>query len=856
MSSFDVNFRARLARLERENATLLRELQDANDANGVARAIAAASRVEDIEAERETQRAQMAERMANNAKDYLRYTLQMAQSSTADTDEAVKLQEEQEHSETENGKLQVESQTDRDLPANASAPAEDMNNVHARCQRERAELIRQFEDLCNSTRQQHADEKAALEAANSAELEATNKTREAYIEMLEGKITDATERLEVLHKEVEQNAQAAELVEILRNRLHSRETELDRLLEEQVHKNDAETSKTSERQRKELQDAEVPLKDEIRGLKHELENYEEELDKVRSENIKLQADLEDWKQMEKYLSENNELLLADLQDERHQRNSVAIERDELAVRFAEADQARQKLEESEAELRVEFKASQDEWDAAAQEGAQHHIRAQEEVDGLISRVEEQAGEIATRIRQIETLEHGIRALKTQNEMLKSQGKMLETFKRSQSQPVEDPEQEPALEITLQPNNNRSVSMANQTSLADELGFYDRSDHSSSVLDYTTEHVELELSRVNHISIAPHKVAKPQLTVAVGDAIATTPRVRQDSPFDQSPVSSDSSPAPRHSVGSLLAIFEHTVAEVEPTRPTNPTLALFGTIVEDLSPIEPKSAPLAVSIITSVDSEPIEIVKVLPDRPDQPHAPSTSLRHRPLEPYPRSSRLLNSRDLGSLMTRWPTEDESASERAASPTTQPAHPASSSPTIIGFPHSPVATSPCVISSAHDCGSDSSPRISLLLLLLILGFFSTSLLPVSLVLFRVCSASLQLHSALYKPVPIASNKALYPRIHYMFHALLLPLAFFCWRFWSQVHAWEHVNGVGFDEGFGGAYKDLGPYGDGHFLLSKLPLNWVSGDSQLPAKVVEVITSTVSAFEGLIGLGPTPSF
>ncbi|KAJ4367898.1 hypothetical protein N0V86_009738 [Didymella sp. IMI 355093] len=940
-SSTDASMRIRSAKLERENATLQRELSNANDANGVARAIAAcqaACRDKVNEAQRETTRTQMAEKIARDIADELRNTLVMAEGSTADQEEVVKLKERQEQSPTENGKPQVESATDRGLPVNAPDNAGGINNIHAECQHDRVELIKDFQNLCLIVKRDHANQIAALQAAND-KLEAANKTNGSWIETLEDRLTDKTERLEQLQKEVQQSTQAVELAESLKGKLHSREAELEQLLEERAVENAAETSKINEQQQKQLQGVESPLKAEIQGLKYEIEGYENELDKVRSENITLQLALGHRKEVEKHLNENNERLLADLQDGRDQRRSLTIERDKFEVQLAETEGVLQETAQREVDLQRELELFRSEFESAAEGAVQQQLALREEVESLITQVGEHASGVAARDQRMETLQRENKALKSQYGVLKSQNEILEESKKaSLSQLAKNSAQELALGFTPRPNYNRSVSMASHISLAEELGFDDdRSDRSSSEDEYM-QHFELKLSQVKYISTAPRELVKPQLTVSVGDAVATTPRIRQDSPLEHSPMDT---------VQPSLDVFEHTVADFAPTWPVDPALTLSGTTVGSLSPFEPKPASLAVSNITSVDCAPIEaqatsteqflqvhveeasnfapvepasraapspqqltmhvfnhsVISVDPksgsvivtdlhtdrarsicdlskdmdrlgllrpenlshrqDIPTQPPAhlkydcfsssrmdsninrdDSTSSRrkHSSFKQYPRNIKLSDAHDLDLRTGVWPCRDllTTSNPRAT----------------INIEPVPDATISWGVPTVREKVSESFAHILVALPILLLGAISTSLLPDFLVLFEILLTSLLLRSALYKPLSVTSRNTLDPRAHYLLHALLMPLTFFCWRVWSQVHAWEHANGVGFGEGFGGAYDDSGPYGNGHYILSKLPLNLMSADSHLPSRAVEVITSTVSAFEGLIGLGPTLSF
>ncbi|XPS68833.1 hypothetical protein M3J09_001114 [Ascochyta lentis] len=115
---------------------------------------------------------------------------------------------------------------------------------------------------------------------------------------------------------------------------------------------------------------------------------------------------------------------------------------------------------------------------------------------------------------------------------------------------------------------------------------------------------------------------------------------------------------------------------------------------------------------------------------------------------------------------------------------------------------------------------------------------------------------------PIPhvqtvVAQNKGSNRFFHYVLHTIFVLLCLYCWRVKTQLHAWEHANGVGFGEGYGNVHDHYGsPYGNGHYLLGMLPHNIISADSLLPEKAVVIITSTMSALENWVGLGPTPMF
>lgn len=927
--SSDASMRAKLARLERENATLQRELRDANDANGVAR-VQAVAKNEVQEAQRETKRAQMAERIARKVLDDIHNTRKMAQDSTVRQEEMVKLEKEQEDFK-ENGKPQVETETAacQGLPAGTSGNTDDTTTIHDACECARRQERNTFAELYRRLSSEAVAKNEKLEAAND-KLEATNKKLHGHLQELESRFAEAEGQLEKVREEAKRNAQKVELAASLEDKLRIAEDERDELLEhieERVNAGLAEANEMSKRQQAQLQDNKTRLDQaitEIQGLNYEAEGYEKELDKVRSENIKLQRDLEHQKQVEKHLSENNERLLADLTDERYQRKALAVERDELEVQLAKTHQALQETEKSEAKFRRAFETSQVEFGFAAHDVIRQKKGLQEQVDDLTAQVDEHADHIATRDQRIETL-------KRENEVLKSELEDACVHKPS-PEDIDIP----------RPVNFRSISMASHKSLADELNLDD--DQSISDLsddeEPAIERVELELSTVHHISIASCEIAKPQLTVSVSDTVATTTLVRQDSPLGNSPVNSVSSIEPSHPAPPGLSMYEDTVADFAPSQPAKPPLASFEKTLERLSPITPSPALLSAHVgetlnitpvkpaptpapapqlltmhvfnhsVISVDAESGSVVVTDPhtdraevnifkksaelDHPgliaadenrshwqkvllppaldhlekDCPSAgrrdfgpmsriTASSLRRRsPIDPFTRSSKLSDANDLEKHTASWPVEDEMTSDLTTLPHTRIA--LTTSDTIITVDIVPISavTTTWVVSTAQKKGLNTSMHILMLFLMLVPGSRSASLLPVLSFIFGLLSTIQRLHSIPPKPVSIASTKGLHSDVHYFLHALVVLLAFFCWRFWNQFHAWEYANGVGFGEGYGNAYDDFGPYGNGHVLLSMLPLNWVSADSHLPARAVEVITSTVSAFEGLMGFGPTPAF
>ncbi|KAF3034367.1 hypothetical protein E8E11_003088 [Didymella keratinophila] len=878
-SSCNASSRAREASLEQKIASLERNLQEANDANGVARATAAANKAANDkvrDAERETQRAQMAERIALNALDDLRCQLKMAESANAELEEKVRLQQEQEHSTMENGKLQVEPETSQDSPANASAAAEDENHVHAECQRERAELVTRFQELCNATGQQLAAKIAAFDA----EL----KDSREELEELKAELKEQAEQKEKTQGEAQNINNKYRVLEVKYKELTD---DFDKEVEARLE----ETNKTN----KDLQDQLQKLKlanDRTQEFRHILEKYENELTEAKEETVKYKAEVEQQKKEENHLKEEHESILAKLHAEEKERETIAVERDELKNRLEKTEVTTQEIVQKRDDLQKECETFSRKYEPALRDTQEELAELQKDTERLIALNDGLRDDVVTRDQRINSLERDTEVLRSQIGELKSQNELLKRYKNvPRSQLVDIVVQEPALEFLSRPNNNRSVSMTSQTSLADELGLdSDHSDRSSVDEDLVPEQVDFDFSQVTYIiDDAPYQPDKPNLTVAVGDAVVTTPRIRQDSLQEHSPINLVSSVGSPHRLQPPLGMSECTVADLAPIQPVNQALILSLTTVEGVSPVQPRAASLAISNISSVDSGPIEttpvpqrltmhifkqsVVQIDPEsgrvrvtdshadrlkygrmgRRDidtllgqalsvhQHRAALTSQRRSPLELYPASS------------GQWPIGDESADQHETSVATQTTCSYDDSSTLVGDSSSSIAETPDLISIPHISGSDSSTQTFMFTFLLLLAIFSKSLLPVLGLILAILSTSLQLYSLISTPAFTVSKRRISPTIHYVLHAVM---AFLCWRYWSQVQAWEQVNGVGFGEGYGGAFDSFGPYGNGHRLLSILPYNWISADSPLSTKAVGVFTSTVSAFEGLIGLAPTPSF
>ncbi|KAF3007959.1 hypothetical protein E8E13_011343 [Curvularia kusanoi] len=104
--------------------------------------------------------------------------------------------------------------------------------------------------------------------------------------------------------------------------------------------------------------------------------------------------------------------------------------------------------------------------------------------------------------------------------------------------------------------------------------------------------------------------------------------------------------------------------------------------------------------------------------------------------------------------------------------------------------------------------------------------------------------------------SNGKVQGTLHILLTVIIVILLWYWQATANQLLAWENANGFGFgfSEGQGINYEFYGPYGNGHYLLGRLPNNLLSADSPLPIKAVKAIIGTVSSFENLIGYGSGP--
>ncbi|KAF2625764.1 hypothetical protein BU25DRAFT_110932 [Macroventuria anomochaeta] len=945
LRSSDASLRAELARLKQHVVVLQPKVQDLEDANGVAQTLAAAkNQVQD--SQRETKRAQIAERVAREALDAVRNTSNMSQASVSSQDKAEKLLSE---SKQEIGKLQVELETCKGLPDNASESLGDTSTNRGDSERVLQELKDEFEARFH----------AASEEANTV-----NEKLEKELQDVQDRLEEAKAGLQQLKEEA---GETEEELETVRNRnanldidlqnhkdlLNSLHNDFDNRL--QAATEDANT--TIAEQQAELQRVRDRLDDattELQQMKEEASEAKTDLKTARNDNAKLDKALAHQKDTVAHLSEINDHLLADLAAKEAERKALARDRDDFEVRLTKTLLALKEREEGEAEARNALESFVAETELVADGTSEQITRLQGDVDTYLEGSTEHARVVAVKDERIAKLER-------ENEILKNR---LE----------EGQAHNPVKENIPRPITYRNISIASHKSLAEELDLDD--DQSigglSDFEESATNSVCLELSAVRDIiSIAPHDMTAPKLTVSVSDAVSTTPR-RPASFMECSPVSSVSSIQPAQPTAPTLSVYNDTVADLAPSKPVATTLSLFEETVLCISPIEPATAPLAFSDINeALDYAPFEptispselpaptlslsdltVESVSPSQPSiapllisnvqtaldyAPAGPAISasttipepqklslhagetLNYAPVQPAtmallaaPETETLTSNIFKHAFVSLDPDPssgsvtdphahqacdksdrmDSKANRKGTKPEGKSAdfidslwwQYGSPCPSLNSSRHKNLGADPEIATSSlrrrspidafaklpEPSGTTNLDELSATWpledepigesakLQCAASTTTTSISP------ALESTTLKLTTS--KPttppftpttpgaVPVAQGKGLLTAsAHYLLHFLMV---LYCWHIWSQLHDWEHANGVGLGEGYGNVHNGYGPYGNGRVLLGMLPINLLSADSPLPAKAVEVITSTVSAFEGLIGLGPTPLF
>ena len=945
---------------------LQRKVQNLEDANGVAQALAdAKNQVQG--AQREMKRAQITERVARKALDAFHDTRNMPQDSVANQDEVEKVRQEEDERE-ELGELQVDLETCKGLPDKAPGSRGDTSTNRVDCERALQKLKDEYEER----------------------RRAESKKPNAAIKELEERLQDEQDRFEELNIGFQELKEEAGKTKDELERVRSRNAKLE---DELCDINDSfdnrievaeETANTTIAEKQtELQDFKARLAEtriELQQLEAEVSDAKADLASAHAENAELEKDLKDEKYLNTHLIDINDGLLADLATKEAEHKALAREHDDLKVHLTETLLALNESEKSEAEACNELAILQAGAELTAYSWSQQNVAFQVDVDTLSAQVDEHEHDMAVKDKRIEKLVRDVEASKSKLEEMQARN----TVDQSIDCPIAHREFSTANTLSMQ----AEFGTLSEVDFDDDRSIYDHSDGEDSA----TEPVNLELATVHEIiSIAPQDVAAPRLTVSVVEAIATTPR-RQDSFIECSPVSSVSSTEPAQPATLRLAICNNIIADFAPSEPEAPAMSLSGETVKCVSLNEPRSAPLAFSNISeALDYAPAEPAI----SPSESPAPILSLSKNtvevvsPFEPRVAPLALFNVQTAYEYAPAGPTvstptaiaESQKPSLRVDevlnySPielSTPPLLAAAESQTLtldifeyavvnlnpdsgsvsVTDPHAHQVTaksnrigskavykgkrsegrnSKCFDSlweqhslprpslnrsRSKDLGSASEITASSLHRRSPIDAFAGLPGPSGTVdLDEVlatwpledetkdesttlqCSTSTlttpPLPAMLISQTPISSMPVSTPSSapitpsailvvqgkklgakhvlshltreglnsfdHYMVHLLMASIvAFLAWRWWvvgNKLWHWEHADGGDFGEGYGGnVYDRYGPYGNGHVLLGMLPLNLLSADSLLPVKAVEVITGTVSAFEGLIGLGPGPT-
>ena len=628
-----------------------------------------------------------------------------------------------------------------------------------------------------------------------------------------------------------------------------------------------------------LQEELFKTQKEIWQMKEEADETEKDLKDMRKINERLDHDLEYEKHVVADLSATNDNLVADLAAKEIQWRSLTRERDDFQFQLAEALLALKEREESEVEARNEFEQFKAETEQAALGLSVHNEGLQVDIDTITKQVDEHERIVAIKDECIAILEREKDALEIELREEKVQRLSNADIPR--------------------PPTYRSVSSVSHQSLGEELGglsdaeFDDEAaDGLSDVEEFISEGVDFDLSGVCEIvNIVPCSIAAPKMTLSIRDAVSIEPQHTEPLLLGYSSIRDISSIEPFQPATPMLSMCIAMVADFSPREPGTPELSTLVETVRCLSPIELWPAPLAASsIISTVDYAPVEptaltVPLILGSQKHSAHViehTDFSLRpstrdvianehqrfsvHHTMPKYghkdltnPENSDLKNC-----CSCKCGLSHNDLSRRNScmiSPHNDLVHKKSAPQEL--FPPKLLNTAGCMSSSL---GSESSGTIRHRH-----GFIdpfgrlpkpsNSNNLENVLSIWPIEEKTLEqpFSSEGSSPcIPLRSctttpKKRFSHFIHYFLHALFVLVSLHCWYIRNKLYAWEYANGVGYSEGYGNTHDRYGPYGNGHVLLSMLPLNLLSADSPLPLKAVDFITKTFNAFEGWIGYGPT---
>lgn len=727
LPSSEASLRADLAKSRHTVAMLQREVREANDANGVAQALVAA-KTQVQEAQRESKRAQMCEKIArealatlNNAQKRQTEEHNMSEDWTLYEEQVRDLKKKLAEEERESGGLREELETCKG----------NLDNAH-----EQLKVSITFQKHDAILREHHTEYQTAHEDAEKAR--AANTALQNNLQTVQGRLTAIEEKLK-------------------------------------------ESTRIA--------------------------------DAFRAENVQHDNALKEQKEVNRHLEELNNNLLADVNDTNTKRGALVHERDELQLKFTEAFWSLQMSQHSELQAREKLEQYEVNAERLAREHSTQNEELQIESKTLHERVKGHANEIAAKDARIALFEQ-------ENEFL------LTMFKGHQAQDSVNTSAD-------RPSTHRTFSAG--STLAEE-GFQsddeDLSDHSSDNEDSVKVSIVHKHSEVHEIfSVAPHAPHAPSPTLCIVNAASTTPQQCHDSlSLDLSPVTNVSSIGSAQSVMPALPIYTGEAAQVSPQMPVAPTLELSEPATQAVSPRNPIAAPLTISSVSRALEYP-------------PAEPTISTHNPPTEDE-LSSPLVN------VLVDYPLVEPSISTPNVATATQ-------NLSLNVLHHASIAVRPSPIVGLRLRPLDPHPMPAH-------GFIENELaLP-----WPVADEDDDEPPSAASTIPptplvgpaVALNKGLsLPNLHIL-AILVAILSVYCYYLYQQLRAWELANGDGFIGGSGSHNDRYTPYGNGHLLLAyfqrMVPGKWVSADSPFPSKAVDMMTGVASAFEGLVGLAPTPYF
>lgn len=372
LHSSEASLRAEIVKLRRENLTLQREVREANDANGVAQAqVAFKKQIQ--EANRETKRAQIAEKIARDLVATLRNNRAMPQESTGSTQDAMELKKEP----LEPNKI-AQSQ-----PVDAPTSS-DYTRIHNSC----------ILEIENAKKQAQLYEK---------ELRAHNK-REKDLQTTHHQLNTA---LREKQNELEQADKT--ILEL--------ETQLDHLsIKREVDLEAAHHDATAARLSimTELQDYKTrcnELELELEKRTTEASTAQEGFEKLQKDKSKSQEEAQNWTDKATHLVEINNNLRADLTSSVNRSSNLARELDKVKVNLAETEHTLQQTTASEIQAREAYLLREREIELVESIRAETDAGLQKNNDDLIAQMEEFTEIIATKDNRIQALKQIIRGRK-------------------------------------------------------------------------------------------------------------------------------------------------------------------------------------------------------------------------------------------------------------------------------------------------------------------------------------------------------------------------------------------------------------------------------------------------------------